>query len=178
MAKNNVRWLDVGINQYTDQVGGRTLPAGNVANNYTPTPATPEDSTNISAHLNGIDVALGDVPQGAVEDIAPGSIALVNNRATFTTIPELTLNMGTSISFNLTIAVRYYTDTPANDRSEVFRIEGSNNYHDWDYTISSNSGGSGVNFQVTNQGLIQYTSSNVTGFTLGKITFRMDTTDI
>ena len=128
MSLTNVKWLDVGTNQSTNQVGGKTLPAGNTASNYTPNEVDTEGTDKISAHLNGINDTLGNVPQGAADDVSPAGVALVNNQAIFLNISDLLFSSVNTISFSAIISTKI--DATA-DVGEVFNIEGVYNGREW-----------------------------------------------
>lgn len=66
MSKLNSRWIDFGVG--SDQVSGQQVPSNFTPSNYTSTQVASEGVDKISAHLNGIDLKIGQITAGYVDE--------------------------------------------------------------------------------------------------------------
>jgi len=173
MTATNLKWIRTGVDDLNRDVGGRTLPSGSPAVNYTPTEIASEGTDKISAHIKGIDNALGSIPTTGDGDVSLRTMNLENDRTTWTNITDLVFSMGITMSFVANVTMRVAHDSA--NVSETFTIEGSNNFNDWNYKVSSVGDDSGFQVQVTAGGQIQYKSANFTNPTLGTISYKAET---
>lgn len=143
-----------------DDVNAQKLPATNTATHYTPTAVSGESTSNVSAHLNGINAALGSISGGSGETTATYTIA--NNTVAATDITGLVFSSSTEKG----VAIRFnvYRSTTTNMAVATGSI---NLYYnpiaaDW-YSTEEGDGNCGVTFAVTAAGQITYTSTNLSG---------------
>lgn len=175
MSKVTKKWLRIGLSDSTKDISGRSFPTGYTAVNYTPAQTSSEGTDKISAHIKGIDSALASIPQNAYGDVNPTGFNLVNNQSSFTDT-GVQFSMGNTLGFSAIFTVRIDA-TPAT-YGEIFIIEGCNDYYGWNYSIRTIGEPSGVEFQVTSLGKIQYKSANIANFASGRVTYRISTTDV
>lgn len=108
-------------------------------------------------------------------DILVTTAAINNNVTTFTNIPGFSFDTSEVIAIQAEATVTRSTSSPAFTVVEDFDIDGNYDGTEWTIAISSNCkiDGSGVDFEITSGGQIQYKSSNLsgTGYT-GAILFK------
>jgi|GEM_PF-2206967 len=108
-------------------------------------------------------------------DLSEGSYSFSNSQVVPESITGFTFNNAVVRSFKALISVSVDATT---DLFEVFELEGIQKGSEWDYSISTKGDATGVIFNITNTGQIQYTSLNYTGFVSGIIKFRAITTSV
>lgn len=97
-------------------------------------------------------------------DILTTSAAINNNQSTFVNIPGFAFDTSEVIEIEASAIVTRSTSSPAVTVTENFEIRGNYNGTDWTIEINSNAKiDSGVDFEITSSGQVQYTSSNMTG---------------
>jgi hypothetical protein len=102
-------------------------------------------------------------------DVNENSASLLNNQASPQDVAGLLFSTSVVRSFKAFLDVSIDATT---DLYEEFTLSGIYNGTDWDYTLTSGAGNSGVEFSITAAGQVQYTSGNSAGFTSGTINFR------
>jgi hypothetical protein len=109
-------------------------------------------------------------------DIAETSFVLANNQSSFTNVTGFLFSDTVVRGFTALVTVDVDATT---DLSETFTITGINR-RNGGFAISVQAVGdsSGVTFDITSAGQIQYTSSNYTGFVSGSIKFRAITVSV
>ena len=108
-------------------------------------------------------------------DLSEGSYSFSNSQVVPENITGFTFNNAVVRSFKALISVSVDATT---DLFEVFELEGIQKGSEWDYSISTKGDATGVIFNITNTGQIQYTSLNYSGFVSGVIKFRAITTSV
>lgn len=108
-------------------------------------------------------------------DITETSFSAANNQVAAANVTGLAFANGTVRSFNAQVSV--YINATAS-LYEVFELKGIQKGSSWDMAISSVGDNSGITFSITNAGQVQYTSSNISGFTSDTMKFRAQTTSV
>lgn len=117
-----------------------------------------------------------DIPtQGSAGDIQETSFAGSNNQETLANVTGFAFSNTTVRSFTAHISVVIEADT---DLYESFDIHGIQKASGWDISVMATGDDSGVNFDITSTGQIQYTSDNYVGFQSLTMKFRAITTSI
>lgn len=152
----------------SEDVNSRVIPAHYTASNYTPAQVASEGNDKVSAHLQGIDSALGaaGVTPG---DIGVTSFSAANNQASPANVTGFAFNNATTRGFDSFVTIVIDATT---DLYEFVKIQGIQKGATWDISIERTGDESGVNFSITNSGQIQYTSNNYSGFVSATIKFR------
>ncbi len=173
MSKVNSKYIKFGTG--TNEVNSRELPANYTASNYTPAQVGSEGTDKVSSHLKGIDAQFASIPSPSSGDIAETSFSAANNQASAANVTGLAFANGTVRSFRALVSVAI--DATA-DLFEQFTIEGIQKASSWEIAITKVGDSSGVDFTITSAGQIQYTSTNVAGFSSNTIKFRAETTSV
>lgn len=153
----------------TKDVNSRVIPAHFTPSNYTPDEIVSEGDDKISAHLKGIDSALGSVALLPSGDINPTNFSGSNNQSSPANVTGLLFS--TSNHFMARINVRV---DATSDLFESFEVIGTKKASDWDLQQESSGDDSGVVFSITSGGQVQYTSLNYSGFVSLNIDFRAE----
>lgn len=153
----------------TDDVNSQSMPANFTPSNYTPAQVASEGSDKVSAHLNGIDAALGSIT-GTTGDIAHTSFTAADNQASPANVTGFAFANATVRSFDALISIT------RGSTYEVRKMMGIQKASSWTFAESKNGDDTGIEFSVTNAGQIQYTSTN-TGNT-ATIKFRAIVTQV
>lgn len=133
------------------------------------TPTNPGDAATkgyVDGEIDLISIS-GDIPHS--------SFAAANNQAVPTSVVGLAFAVGVTRSFEALVSVSLDATTPA---YEAFKIIGINIGGVFSIQTSSVGDVSGVSFNITAGGQIQYTSSNAAGFVSLKIGYRAITTQV
>jgi len=158
----------------TVDVNSRVIPANFTPVSYTPTQVASEGTDKISAHLNGIDSAIGSL--GAVTgDIGLTSFSAANNQSSAANVTGFAFANGTTRAFSAIVSV---TIIATSNLYETFEIKGIQKDSDWAINYDAVGDASGVVFSITSSGQLQYTSTNISGFTSSTIKFRAQTTTV
>lgn len=173
MARIEKKYIKYGTG--ADESNARDIPANLTPSNYTPTQVASEGSDKISAHLNGVDAALGNTVTASSGDINETSFSAANNQTTAADVTGLAFANGTVRSFRALVSVSI---DATSDLFEQFTLEGIQKSSSWEMSSSSLGDNSGVEFSITSAGQVQYTSSNVSGFVSNTIKFRAVTTTV
>jgi hypothetical protein len=110
---------------------------------------------------------------GSAGDIEETSFASANNQASPANVTGLAFANAAVRSFKALVSVEI--DATA-DLFESFELLGIQKGSSWDMAVSAVGDDSGITFTITNAGQVQYTSTNVAGFSSGAIKFRAITT--
>lgn len=153
----------------TQDVNSREMPANFTPSNYTPTQVGSEGSTKVSAHLKGIDTALGAI-SGTNGDIAHSTFTAADNQASPANVTGFAFANATTRSFSALVSIA------RGATFETREILGIQRGSDWVINERKAGDNTGVEFTITSAGQIQYTSTN-TGNTAA-IAFRAITTQV
>jgi hypothetical protein len=153
----------------TDDVNSRNMPANFTPSSYTPAQVSSEGNDKVSAHLNGIDTALGSIT-GTSGDIAHTSFTAADNQAAAANITGFAFANGTVRSFDALVSIT------RGSTYEVRKIMGIQKAASWTFAETKNGDNTGVEFSMTSGGQMQYTSTN-TGST-ATIKFRAIVTQV
>lgn len=163
LKKRNIR-LGTG----TDDLNARDLPANFTPTNYTPTEIDGEGTDKTSAHLKGIDIQLSS-SSGTTGDIAHTSFSAANNQSTLADITGFTFSNASIRSFKAVVSIAI---DATSDLFEVIEITGIQKASDWSISVTRNGDNTGINFDITSAGQVQYDSTNISGWVSTKINFR------
>lgn len=116
----------------------------------------------------------------APTDITKTTFVIANNQTTFTDINGLNFNTGLVRSASISYACYRVTDSNTYGHSESGTInivyDNSAPTPKWSITAFGITGNSGITFDITDAGQVQYKSTNITGANYsGVITFRANT---
>lgn len=158
----------------TDDVNARLIPANFTPSSYTPIAVGAEATTQVSAHLKGIDTTLGAL--GATTgDIGLTTFNAANNQAAAANITGFAFANATVRAFDALVSVALDATT---DLFAVYRIRGIQKSADWDISVEFTGDDTGIEFSITNAGQMQYTSANSSGYVSNKLSFRCQVTQI
>jgi hypothetical protein len=129
-------------------------------------------SAQDAATKDYVDTAIGALPGAVAGDIQPTSFTMANNQISAANVTGLAFANATTRSFKALIDIKISATA---DLYEAYEILGVQKGSTWDITQTAVGDDSGVVFSITTAGQIQYTSTNVTGFTAGAIKFRAST---
>lgn len=97
-------------------------------------------------------------------DILTTTAAINNNQTSYVNIPGFAFDTSEVIEIQAEAIVTRSTSSPVATLTENFEIRGNYNGSEWSIEINSNSKeDSGVDFDITSSGQIQYKSSNMIG---------------
>jgi hypothetical protein len=108
-------------------------------------------------------------------DITPTAFSAANNQGSAANVTGFAFSNAAVRSFKSLISV---TILATSNLYEVFEIIGIQKDSSWDISITSTGDDSGIDFSITNAGQIQYTSTNVSGFTSSTFNFRAQITEV
>lgn len=108
-------------------------------------------------------------------DLPEGTFSSSNNVASPTNVTGFSFANATVRGFDAIVTV--FIDATS-DLFEEFKLQGIQKGSLWEMSTSSTGDDSGVTFSITTSGQIQYTSTNVAGFTAGTIKFRAQTLSV
>src|SRR5271165_416361 len=148
-------------------VNAQVIQATNTATNYTPTAVGSEATTEVSAHLNGINTALGTATTSG--DIAVTSFSAANNQNSAANVTGLAFANGSIRAFSAQVSV---TVIATSSLYENFTLNGIQRGADWQMSSTSVGDSSGFVFTITSAGQVQYTDNNYSGFTSATLKFR------
>lgn len=166
MSRIKSRFIVFGTN--TDEVNARDLPANFTPTNYTPTQVGSEGNGKTSAHLKGIDNALG-IAGANPNDIGETSFSAANNQSSAADVTGFLFNNANTRAFKAMISVSI---DATSDLFEIFELWGIQKGSSWELSQVSTGDDSGVDFSITTGGQVQYTSTNVAGFVSDTMQFR------
>lgn len=132
-------------------------------------------ATDAQAAIDEIKTLIDNFTVGSPGDIEETSFSLTNNQSSAADVTGLAFANGVVRSFQAIVSV--YIDA-SSDLFEQFELNGIQRGSDWVMSIESEGDDSGLSFSITSAGQVQYTSSNVAGFTSGVAKFRAITTSI
>lgn len=112
---------------------------------------------------------------GSPGDIAETSFSAANNQSSPANVTGFVFSNSVVRSFKALVSV-YINATGS--LYEVFDLDGIQRGADWQMSVTSTGDSSGIVFSITTAGQIQYTSSNITGFTANTVKFRALSTSI
>lgn len=112
---------------------------------------------------------------GAPGDIAETSFSAANNQAALANVTGLAFANGVVRSFDAMVSV--YLDATT-DAYETFSLRGIQKGASWDMSVTSVGDASGVDFDITSSGQVQYSSGNAAGFTSLTLKFRAITLSV
>lgn len=137
--------------------------------------ATPGNTKYYGTDASG-NKGFHDIPvQGSAGDIQETSFAGSNNQETLANVTGFAFSNTEVRSFTAHISVVIEADT---DHYESFDIHGIQKASGWDISVMATGDDSGVSFDITSTGQIQYTSDNYAGFQSLTMKFRAITTSI
>lgn len=165
MSKVPSKFIRWGIT--SGDVSSRDVPANFTPSNYTPSQVAAEGTDKVSAHLKGIDTALGTVASVS-GDIALTSFTIANNQSSPANVTGLSFGAGVrSARVQYSIFIDASSDTFESGEILIIQKTGS-----WDIAYSSSFDSSFVIFTITSGGQVQYTSPSYSGYTSGTMKFR------
>jgi hypothetical protein len=122
-------------------------------------------TSSIQTQLNGKVTAV-------TGDIAPASFSFANNQASLANVTGLAFANATTRSFKALVDVQLDATVDAYEAYELLAVQKGAS---WDMSVNSVGDSSGVTFDITNAGQVQYTSANAAGFVSGTMKFRAST---
>jgi hypothetical protein len=152
----------------TGEVSSRDVPGNFSPSNYTPTQVAAEGNDKVSAHLKGIDNALGTVT--TTGDIALTSFTAADNQSSPANVTGFAFANGTVRAFRALVSITRAA-TYAN-----YQIDGIQKASSWEISQEYVGDNTGIVFTITSAGQIQYTSTS-TGST-ADIQFRAQVTHV
>lgn len=155
------------------EVNSRDLPAYYTPINYTPDEISSEGDDKVSAHLKGIDLAIGNL--GPSGDITETSFSASNNQTTPVDVTNFLFPNLDIRSFQALVSVNVDSDSELN---EEFILNGIQKNASWEMSTESVGDDSGIQFSLNSSGQIQYLSANYSGFNSATIKFRAIVTNI
>ena len=167
MARLKKRNLRLGTG--TDDLNSRDLPANFTPANYTPEQVGTEGTEMTSSHLKGIDVKIGTLGS-TTGDIGHTSFSAANNQATLANVTGFAFSNAVVRSFKAIVSVSI--DTSTVDLFEIIEMTAVQRGSDWKLSVSRNGDDTGLYFDITNAGQIQYESTNIADWVSTKINFR------
>jgi hypothetical protein len=167
----------VGVTYGGTGVSGATAPNGSLlignGTGYSLATLTQGSGITITNSAGGITIAAS--AQGATGDIAMTTFSGANNVTTAANVTGLAFANASVRSFVAQVSVYIAATTSL---YELFQLTGIQNGTGWYLAVSSTGDTSGYSFSITTAGQVQYTSTNVTGFTSGNVRFRAQVTNI
>lgn len=150
----------------TDELNAQDIPANYTPTNYTPDEVASEGDDKVSAHLKGINAALGTVTPG-VGDIPQTTFNGANDQGTPADVTDFVFSVSDAFEALVFISV----DATA-DLYETQKLLGVKKGASWSLSVTSVGDLSGVVLSITSGGQIQYTSEDYAGFASLTIQFR------
>jgi len=141
----------------TDDVNSQSIPANFTPTNYTPTQVGSEGTTQVSAHLKGIDNALTSGGE------TTGSFSIANNQTSLASITGLLFSGASIRGAEIRFSIYRSTSTAEDVTVGAIRIGYLTTAADWKISYDSMSANAGIVFDITAAGQVQYTSTNLTG---------------
>jgi hypothetical protein len=138
-------------------------------------PAGNLSSTDVQAALEELQDDIDNFVAGSDGDIPEASFVLANNQTSAANVTGFAFSSSAVRGFEALVSVEI--DATA-DLYETFKLIGINKAGSFDIAVSSVGDESGVAFSITAGGQVQYTSSNLAGFSSGSIKYRAITTSI
>jgi len=167
----------VGVTYGGTGVSGATAPNGSLlignGTGYSLATLTQGSGITITNSAGGITIAAS--AQGATGDIAMTTFSGANNVTTAANVTGLAFANASVRSFVAQVSVYIAATTSL---YELFQLTGIQNGTGWYLAVSSTGDTSGYSFSITTAGQVQYTSTNVTGFTSGNVRFRATVTNV
>ena len=158
MARTSKRFLNLGVSTYG--LSARDLAGGYAPLNYTPANVAGESNSAISAHLKGLDTAIGSLGGGGSE--TTGNTTINNNQSTYSNLTGLVFDKTVTRSVSIRFSVSRNTDTASKAGSGIIEIYYDTQSNNW-YLSMEGSSNSGIEFDVTSSGQIQYKSDALSG---------------
>lgn len=158
----------------SDELNSRDLPANFTPTNYTPTQVGSEGSTKTSAHLKGIDNALGSIV-ATTGDISLTTFSAANNQGSAADVTGFAFANASVRAFKALVSVAI---DATSDLFEQFELQGIQKSSSWEMSVTKLGDDSGITFSITSAGQVQYVSTNVSGFVTNKISFRACVTQV
>lgn len=118
---------------------------------------------------------LAGIPKGSPGDIEETSFSGANNVTTPANVTGLAFDNAVVRSFKSLVTVIVDADE---DLYEVFTLEGVQKASGWDMSVTATGDESGVVFDITGAGQVQYTSSDYAGYNSLTIKFRAITLSV
>jgi len=158
----------------TDDVNARLIPANYTAVNYTPSQVASEGADKVSAYLKGIDNAIGSIGS-TTGDISLSTFSAANNQASLANVTGLAFSNGVVRSFDAIVSVAIDATT---DLFAEYKLHGIQKSSDWELSYEYLGDDTGVGFDITSSGQVQYISSNISGFVSNTVKFRAYITSV
>lgn len=153
----------------SDEINSRDISANFTPSNYTPTQVASEGSDKISAHLNGLDIAIGAVG-GTTGDIGHTSFTAADNQSSPANVTSLAFANGTVRSFVAIVSIVRSTTYAQ------YTLNGIQKGSSWEMIQQYVGDSTGLEFTITTAGQVQYTSTS-TGNT-ATLKFRAQVTQV
>lgn len=131
--------------------------------------------TRAQAAEAALQSAIDNFQVGSPGDLAEASFSISNNQSTLSNITGFTFSNSVVRSFQALVSVSV---SATSNLYEEFQINGIQKGSSWVIDLASTGDDSGVSFDITSAGQVQYTSGNYTGFSNGVIRVRAITTSI
>lgn len=157
MSRIKKKFINLGIS--TDGLSGRDLDSGHTAVNYTPASEAGEATTNISAHLKGIDTALATAGGGETT----GTTTIANNQSTAANVTGLSFSGASVRTATIRYSIARATATAEENCFGELDISYNTIAGTWVMSNEASNSNAGIVFDVTNAGQVTYTSSNISG---------------
>jgi hypothetical protein len=129
----------------------------------------------LSGATSNIQDQLDALPIASTGDINQTSFSSANNQASPANVTGFAFANASVRSFKAQVSA---TIDATADLFEVFELLGVQRGADWALSVASTGDDSGIVFSITNAGQVQYTSTNVSGFSSGVIKFRAQVTNV
>jgi hypothetical protein len=129
----------------------------------------------LAGATSNIQDQLDALPIASAGDLNQTSFATANNQAAAANVTGFAFANASVRSFKAQVSVAI--DATA-DLFEVFELLGIQRGSDWALAVASTGDDSGIVFSITNAGQVQYTSTNVSGFSSGVMKFRAQVTNV
>jgi hypothetical protein len=129
----------------------------------------------LAGATSNIQDQLDALPIASAGDLNQTSFATANNQSSAANVTGFAFANASVRSFKAQVSVAI--DATA-DLFEVFELLGVQRGSDWALAVASTGDDSGIVFSITNAGQVQYTSTNVSGFSSGVMKFRAQVTNV
>jgi trimeric autotransporter adhesin len=125
-------------------------------------------TTNISTNnINVLNLSTGNLMVNnlnlGISNMFSGSFIPNNNTVTLSNVDGLSFSNTDTRSFTVNLSVSI--ESSGGNLYETFVLDGTQNNSQWSLYTTSYGDNSGIVFSITNLGQIQYTSTNISGFT-------------
>lgn len=175
MIVSNIKRKFISFGTGATDVNAQVIPATNTATAYTPTPVASESSAEVSAHLNGINIALSGITTTTGDINLTTYSGLINNTANqnvtgFNFVNATVRSFRAQVSLTITATTNLYA---------IYDVLAVQRAADW--VVSFTGAGDsipGINIHSTAAGQVQVDLGSITGFSASKLAFRATVTQV